>query len=168
MLVHESSSIGRRRRVGRAGFAVHSLRQSRSPAGTARRKMVVTTAAAAVLVAAAAAPTSRAATFEQAVALHTAGRSREALAAYHSVVRSEAPPEERAAALNNACVLAGELGDQATALADCEAALRLRRTLGDPAAVAETANNLALVLEVTGRPAAAAERYGEALAINRK
>ncbi len=132
---------------------------------------MVKTAAAALLLAttaSAAAPAARAATFEQAVELHAAGHSREALAVYHAVARSQAPPEERAAALNNACVLAGELGDQAAALADCEAALRLRRTLGDPAAVAETANNLALVLEVTGRPEAAEERYREALAINRK
>jgi tetratricopeptide (TPR) repeat protein len=135
--------------------------------------MVARTVAAALWLAAAAAhgavpSATGAATFEQAVALHTAGRSSEALAAYDALARSSAPPEERAAALNNACVLAGELGDQARALADCEEALRLRRTLGDPASVAETANNLALVLEVTGRPAAAEERYREALAINRK
>ncbi|HEV8241448.1 MAG TPA: CHAT domain-containing tetratricopeptide repeat protein [Thermoanaerobaculia bacterium] len=121
-----------------------------------------------VLLALAAPVAGRGETFEHAVALHQAGRSREALTAYHAVAGSPAPAEERAAALNNACVLAGELGDQTTALRDCEAALRLRRTLGDPAAVAETANNLGLVLEVTGRPGEAAERYREALALNRK
>ena len=144
------------------------LRQARAATGTARFGAAAKAAAAALLIALAAATSGKAETFDHAVALHQAGRSREALAAYHAVASSPAPSEERAAALNNACVLAGELGDQRTALADCEAALRLRRALDDPAAVAETANNLGLVLEVTGRPSEAAERYREALAINRQ
>ena len=130
--------------------------------------MAVRRAAAALLLAVAVEGAGRAETFEGAVALHEAGRSREALAAYHAVARSTAPPEERAAALNNACVLAGELGEPATALADCESALRLRRGLGDESAVAETANNLGLVLEAAGRTAQAAAAYREALALNRK
>jgi len=144
------------------------LRQARAAAGTTSFSGAARAAVAALLIALAAAGSGRAETFDHAVALHQAGRSREALAAYHAVASSPAPAEERAAALNNACVLAGELGDQKTALADCEAALRLRRSLADPAAVAETANNLGLVLEVIGRPAEAAERYREALAFNRK
>ena len=111
---------------------------------------------------------ARAQTFDEALRLHTDGRAREALAAYRAVARSPAPAEDRAAALNNACVLAGELGEHAAALADCEAALRLRRTLGDEAAVAETANNLGLALETLGRAREAEARYREALALNRR
>ncbi len=107
-------------------------------------------------------------TFDEALRLHTEGQSREALTAYRAVARSTAPAEDRAAALNNACVLAGELGEHAAALADCEMALRLRRTLGDDAAVAETANNLGLALETLGRAREAEASYREALALNRR
>ncbi len=107
-------------------------------------------------------------TFDNALRLHTEGQSREALAAYRAVARSSAPAEDRAAALNNACVLAGEVGEHAAALAACEEALRLRRTLGDDAAVAETANNLGLALETLGRAREAEARYREALELNRR
>jgi len=115
--------------------------------------------------AALAAPVPR---FDDAVALHTAGRAREALEAYRAIVASAVPVADRAAALNNACVLEGELGEHPAALADCEEALRLRRPLGDEAAVAETANNLGLAFEAVGRNGEAAELYREALAINRR
>jgi tetratricopeptide (TPR) repeat protein len=126
---------------------------------------------AAALVAAwlVAVPSIAAATpFDEAVALHLDGRAEEALAAYRRVASSPAPVEERAAALNNACVLEGELGELAAASSSCAAALRLRRELGDEGAVAETANNLGLALEAIGRAGEAAPLYAEALAINRR
>jgi tetratricopeptide (TPR) repeat protein len=105
-------------------------------------------------------------TFDQAVALHTAGRWREALAAYRAVAAAAAPAE-RAAALSNACLLETDLGDPGAALADCEEALDLRRRLADEAGVAETATNLGLALQALGRPQEAEARFREALAIDR-
>lgn len=107
--------------------------------------------------------------FDAALELHLAGRAREALAAYRAVIAAPAtPPEELAAAHNNACVLEGELGEHRVAVESCTAALRLRRELGDVAAVAESANNLALALELVGRTEEAARLYEEALELNRR
>jgi tetratricopeptide (TPR) repeat protein len=60
------------------------------------------------------------------------------------------------------------MGEHARALTDCAEALRLRRSLGDQAAVAETANNLGLELEALGRTGEASRRFREALAINER
>lgn len=100
---------------------------------------------------------------DDAIELHIAGELEEALAAYRRVAASGAPPEERGAALNNACVILSERGELQTALEACRTALRLREGLGDPLAVAETATNLGLVLEPLGRPGEAAKLYRRAL-----
>jgi tetratricopeptide (TPR) repeat protein len=107
---------------------------------------------------------------DQAIALHEAGRLREALQAYRRVAAATAQtdPEAASAALNNACVLQQDLGDLRAALPDCEEALRLRRTGGDPVSIAETLNNLGLTLEGLGRTGEAGRRFREALALNRK
>lgn len=139
-----------------------TVRGHRRNRGTLRRVFMAAALVAAQAVAA------EPPTFDQALALHTAGRRLEALAAYRAVGGSKAPPEERAAALNNACVLAGELGQHQRAFSDCDAALRLRHTLGDRVAIAETVNNLGLALEALGRTDEAWKRFGEALALNRK
>src|SRR5687767_11841450 len=116
-----------RRPAGRSPVLLFmGLRQARRPTGTARRKIGRARMAAVLALAFAVAAAAGAQTFDEALRLHTEGHAREALTAYRAVARSAAPPEERAAALNNACVLAGELGEHAAALADCEAALRLR------------------------------------------
>ena len=65
-------------------------------------------------------------------------------------------------------MLLGDLGDFRAALPDCREALRLRRALGDPAAVAEALNNLGLTLEALGRPAEAEQPFRAALALNRR
>jgi len=150
------------------GSSINLLRQPTRASGTVRRAGAGAKALAAAALLVALPLIAAAATFEQALALHTAGRRLEALAAYRAVASSNATPEERAAALNNACVLAGELGEHQSALADCTAALRLRRTLDDQEAIAETANNLALALEALGRTEEASLRFGEALALNRR
>jgi tetratricopeptide (TPR) repeat protein len=105
-----------------------------------------------------------------AIELHMAGRLREALRAYRQVAAAtmRTDPAVAAAALNNACVLQQDLGDLRAALPDCEEALRLRRTGGDPFSIAETLNNLGLTLEALGRTREAATHYREALGINRK
>ena len=104
---------------------------------------------------------------DAAIELHTTGRLDEALEAYRRIGESGAPPEERAAALNNSCVILAERGDLHRALDTCRAALQLRERLGDELAVAETANNLGLALEALGRPGEAAESYRRALALYR-
>ena len=107
---------------------------------------------------------------DRAVALHEAGRLREALRAYREVAAATAKtdPALAAAALNNACVVEQDLGDFRASLPDCEEALRLRRGDGDPASIAETLNNLGLTLEALGRAGEAEAGYREALAINRQ
>ncbi len=109
-------------------------------------------------------------TLDQAVALHQAGRLREALQAYRRIASAHAGQEPglAAAALNNACVLQQDQGALRAALPDCEEALRLRRIEGDPLSIAETVNNLGLILETLGRTGEAERHYREALAINRK
>jgi tetratricopeptide (TPR) repeat protein len=77
-------------------------------------------------------------------------------------------PATAATALNNACVLLGELGNFRAALPDCREALRLRRAHGNPADVAETFNNLGLTLEALGRTREAEEPFRAALALNRR
>jgi len=110
----------------------------------------------------------RAQTLDEAIELHTAGRLREALQAYRAVLTAGAGPEETALAHNNACVLLMDLGDVRAALADCQEALRLRREQKEPFGIAESLNNLGLVLEALGRPAEAESLFREALALNRK
>src|SRR5687767_2140782 len=111
-----------RRPAGRSPVLLFmGLRQARRATGTARPKIGLARMAALLPLALAVASGAGAQTFDEALRLHSDGQAREALAAYRAVARSSAPAEERAAALNNACVLAGELGEHAAALADCEA-----------------------------------------------
>jgi tetratricopeptide (TPR) repeat protein len=105
---------------------------------------------------------------DAAIELHVQGLLTEALASYRRVIASPAPPEERGAALNNACAIEAELGRLQRALGDCRAALALREPLGDPGAIAETLNNLGMALEALGRPGEAATHYQRALALNRR
>lgn len=105
---------------------------------------------------------------DRAIALHEAGRLREALQAYREIAAVAAEPGVASTALNNACVLQQDLGDFRAALPDCEKALGLRRAGEDPVAIAETLNNLGLALEALGRTDEAADHYREALALNRK
>lgn len=103
---------------------------------------------------------------DTALALHEAGRLREALGAYRAV--AQAIPEEAGTALNNACVVEKDLGGYRAALADCRSALRLRRAEGDAPSLGETLNNLGLVLEVLGQTAEAERAFTEALSLNRQ
>jgi tetratricopeptide (TPR) repeat protein len=143
------------------------MRQGRTPAGTAKLRLFSAALLSAALLAGAPAA---ARSIDEAIALHSAGRLREALRAYRTVAAATAvsDPAVAAAALNNACVLLGDLGDFRAALPDCREALRLRRALDDPAAVAETLNNLGLTLEALGRPAEAEPAFRAALALNRR
>ena len=143
------------------------IRQARTPAGTAKSRLFLVALLSAVLLAG---TPAAAQSIDEAISLHAAGRLREALRAYRSVAAATAGSDPAAAstALNNACVLLGDLGDFRAALPDCWEALRLRRALGDPAAVAETLNNLGLTLEALGRPDEAEPPFRAALALNRK
>ncbi len=143
------------------------MRQAQTPAGTAKSRLFSAALLSAVLLAGAPAAAQ---SIDEAISLHAAGRLREALRAYRSVAAATAgsDPAAAATALNNACVLLGDLGDFRAALPDCREALRLRRVLGDPAAVAETLNNLGLTLEALGRPDEAEPPFRAALALNRK
>ncbi len=143
------------------------MRQARTPAGTAKLRFFSAGLLSAVLLAGAPAAAQ---SIDEAISLHTAGRLREALRAYRAVAAatSVSDPVVASTALNNACVLLGDLGDFRAALPDCREALRLRRALGDPAAVAETLNNLGLTLEALGRPGEAEPPFRAALALNRR
>lgn len=137
------------------------LRQANRAAGTARFRIFV-------FLAAVVSPLAGQ-ELDRAIALHEAGKLREALQAYREIAAAAAvEPDAAAAALNNACVLQQDLGDFRAALPDCEQALRLRRAGGDPVAIAETLNNLGLALEALGRTDEAARQYSEALALNRQ
>jgi tetratricopeptide (TPR) repeat protein len=107
---------------------------------------------------------------DRAVALHTAGRLREALREYHAVAAAteRADPAVAATAFNNACVILMDLGDNRAALPDCRNALRILRTAGDPETLSRALNNFGLVLQVLGDPAAAERNFREALALNRR
>ena len=105
-------------------------------------------------------------TLDDAIELHSAGRLREALEAYHSAMK--AYPEDADLAFNNVCVLHMDLGDYRAALPDCREALRRQRSAGDPEALGRAFNNLGLVLEGLGDYGEAERHFREALAINRK
>lgn len=105
-----------------------------------------------------------------ALALHQAGKLREALRAYHALA-GDPDPAVAATARNNACVLQMDLGDYRGALPDCREALRLLRSQGsqeDPDAVSHALNNVGLALEMLGDTAAAERSYREALDLNRR
>jgi tetratricopeptide (TPR) repeat protein len=119
----------------------------------------------------AAAPLASGVSIDDALALHQAGKLREALVAYHAVAAAraaDADPAVTATARHNACALQIDLGDYSSALPDCREALRLLRRVGDPETLGRALNNLGLVLEMTGDPAAAEGGYREALELNRR
>ncbi|HEX2224607.1 MAG TPA: CHAT domain-containing tetratricopeptide repeat protein [Thermoanaerobaculia bacterium] len=107
-------------------------------------------------------------TLDQALDLHAAGRTDEALAAYRRIVAAGAPPEEAAVALGNACVIRMERGDYRDAQADCRQALVQSRKAGDPLGIAESLNNLGLITQALGGYAEAERHFREALALNRR
>lgn len=108
-------------------------------------------------------------TLEDARALHSAGKLREAAAAYRAVAESMAVmnPATSATARNNACAVLNELGDFRAALSQCEIALRLRREQKDPLRLARTLNNAGLSLHYLGEYQEAESRFREALELNR-
>lgn len=108
-------------------------------------------------------------TLDDAVDLHLEGRLREALAAYRAVAArvERTEPSEAATARNNACTILNELGDFRAALAECEAALRLRNPRDEPNPAARTLNNAGLSLHYLGDYGAAERRFREALELNR-
>ncbi|MES1240902.1 MAG: CHAT domain-containing protein [Acidobacteriota bacterium] len=108
-------------------------------------------------------------TIDQADALQAEGRLPEAVRVYQAVAEAaaQADPETSATARNNACVLLTQLGDFRAALAECEAALRIRRALGEPSRIARTLNNTGLCLHYLGDYGAAESRFREALEVNR-
>jgi tetratricopeptide (TPR) repeat protein len=108
-------------------------------------------------------------TLDDAVDLQIAGRLPEALAAYRAAAEAAArtDPATAATARNNACVILNELGDFRAALAECEAALRIRRVLGPPSRTARTLNNAGLALHYLGDYDEAERRFREALELNR-
>ncbi|HEX7186023.1 MAG TPA: CHAT domain-containing tetratricopeptide repeat protein [Thermoanaerobaculia bacterium] len=114
-------------------------------------------------------PALSAQTLDDAQELHASGQLEEAVKAYRTVAAASASdPETAASARNNACVALMDLGDYRSALAECQQALRLRRTLDDEPRLARTLNNNGLVLQYLGRYAEAEQRFREALAINRR
>ena len=148
------------------------MRQRRRATGTGGSRIAREGHALLLICAALASPVAARAqpargTLDAAIDLHTSGRLDEALEAYRRIAEPGAPPEERAAALNNSCVILAERGELHRARDACRAALELREGLGDELAVAETANNLGLALEALGRPGEAAESYRRALSVYR-
>lgn len=109
-------------------------------------------------------------TLDDADALHAEGRLPEAVQAYRAVARAvtQSDPDTAATARNNACVLLTQLGDFRAALAECEAALRIRRALDDEPRMARTLNNLGLCLHYLGDYGQAESRFREALEVNRR
>jgi tetratricopeptide (TPR) repeat protein len=111
----------------------------------------------------------RADAFDDAVALHQAGKLREALAAYAAVVRAAASdPETAGLALANSCLVHDDLGEFRAALDDCRRALALQRQAGDAAEIPNTLNNLGRAQEALGQTAQAETSYGEALALHHR
>lgn len=108
-------------------------------------------------------------TLDDARALHSQGKLREAAAAYRAVASANAAsdPQMSATARNNACAVLNELGDFRAALGECEEALRLRRLQKDPLRLARTLNNAGLTLHYLGEYEEAEARFGEALEMNR-
>lgn len=108
-------------------------------------------------------------TLEDARSLHSEGKLREAATAYRAVAEANAAadPQMSATARNNACAVLNELGDFRAALAECEAALRLRRLQRDPLRLARTLNNAGLTLHYLGEYQEAEARFREALEMNR-
>lgn len=108
--------------------------------------------------------------FERAVALYQRGEAREALSAFRGLAASagNGDPALAAAALNNACSIAGDLGAWEGASRDCGEALRLRRRLGDAEGEAETLNNLGRAQEALGESAEAGRSYRASLALARR
>ncbi len=109
-------------------------------------------------------------TIQEALDLHLDGRLDEALEAYQEVAAASAlsEPAVAAAAHTNACLIRMNRSEYDLALEACEAALGLRRAVGDPPRTARTLNNLGLTLQALGRYREARESYLEALAINRE
>jgi tetratricopeptide (TPR) repeat protein len=108
-------------------------------------------------------------TLDDADALQIEGRLPEAVRAYRAVAEAagQSSPETAATARNNACVLLTQLGDFRSALSECEAALRIRRALGDTSRIARTLNNTGLCLHYLGDYDEAENRFREALEVNR-
>jgi tetratricopeptide (TPR) repeat protein len=108
-------------------------------------------------------------TLDDADALQMDGRLPEAVQAYRAVAEAvgQSDPETAATARNNACVLLTQLGDFRSALVECEAALRIRRALGDTSRIARTLNNTGLCLHYLGDYDEAENRFREALEVNR-
>jgi tetratricopeptide (TPR) repeat protein len=115
-------------------------------------------------------PPAAAASLDRAAALYQQGRLKEALEDFRALAASTDPAlaEVTAEARHNTCALENELGDYRAALPDCREALRLRRSLGDPASLGQALNNLGLALEMLGSTAEAEASYREALALNRR
>lgn len=101
--------------------------------------------------------------------LHSAGKLREAAAAYRAVAEATAATDLQtsATARNNACAVLNELGDFRAALDECETALRLRRLQQNPLRLARTLNNAGLSLHYLGEYGEAEKRFREALEMNR-
>lgn len=108
-------------------------------------------------------------TLDQANDLQAEGRLPEAVEAYRAVAQTvaQSDPDTAATARNNACVLLTQLGDYRAALRECEAALRIRRALGDTQRVGRTLNNIGLCLHYLGDYGEAERRFREALEVNR-
>jgi CHAT domain-containing protein/Tfp pilus assembly protein PilF len=108
--------------------------------------------------------------FDRAVFLYQRGESREALTAFRRLAASTGnrDPALAAAALNNACSIASDLGDFQRAARDCDAALQLRRQQKDSEGEAETLSNLGRVQEALGESAEAARSFSSSLALARR
>ncbi len=110
-------------------------------------------------------------TLDRAFSFHQEGRLDEALAAYREAAPALEPsdPESAGTAHNNACAILNDRGDFRAALAECNAAVRLRRLRNDdPIPLARALNNLGRSLQSLGKTAEAEASFREALALNRK
>ena len=109
-------------------------------------------------------------TFDRALSFHQDGRLDEALAAYRQAAPAleRIDPESAGTARNNACAILNDRGDFRGALAECTAAVRLRRLGKDPILLARALNNRGRTLQSLGRTAEAEASFREALALNRQ
>ncbi|MEO0423975.1 MAG: CHAT domain-containing tetratricopeptide repeat protein [Pseudomonadota bacterium] len=110
-------------------------------------------------------------TLDEARTLHGNGELDAALEAYTEITNApdQHSAKDRGTAHNNACVILLGKGAYSEARERCDAALTLRRDQRDNLrGLGRTLNNAGLVHQQLGEFALAAERYREALAINRE
>lgn len=103
---------------------------------------------------------------DAAAAAHRAGQLDAAVEGYRAVLAADPESDLAAEAANNLCVALADLARYLDAGEACARAEQLRRPLGG-VPLADTLNNIALIREASGDPAAARAAYLEALELYR-